>query len=951
MKNCFRVYIALLTTAFFLFTAPSLFAQGSGTALQFDGASYIQLPKISLWDVRQSSFTITAWFKTGTLGYQNIVRYDGPTSGALYLMRVNTGGQIEFLIAATNRDAVALATPYSYSDGQWHHVAAVRDSSNDMMYIFIDGNLAASTSGEGIKNVVGSSDANMAFGATSWGVELFVGCIDEVSLWNVARTQTEIRETMFHQLTGSETGLIGNWRFDEGTGTTVSDISSNHNTGALINGPLWVPSTPSGAGTSGDPYLIATLDNLYWIAENATRWDKVYKQTADIDATTSSSWDGGAGFSPIGNGSTVFTGSYDGQTYKITGLFISRGTTDFIGLFGYASGATITNVKLDNVQITGADYVGGLIGHLYNSSTATNCYSNGSVTGAGYVGGLIGLQQSSSTASTCYSSGSVTGSGLRVGGLIGYQYVSSTATNCYSSGSVTGGSYVGGLIGLQEASSTDNNCYSSGSVTGADHVGGMIGLQSSSSANNCFWDMTSSGQTSSSGGTGKSTAQMKTASTFTGAGWSGTVWFMDVGVNKGYPYLSWQNPTGTPLSSARATYFGNALRFDGSPQYASLGSPVTTIIDNLTMEAWVKWTGSTTQLQPIFFNGGADDYGYGLILYSNDNISILLGNVSWGVSDSVLHPGVWTHLAMVRNGGHWSLYLNGSSIAMSDLTNQAPITPSTDFYIGAANHPNSYFNGAIDEVRISNVVRYASNFTPPSAPFTTDANTIALYHFDEGTGTTTADASGNGNTLTLVNGPTWDINTLPIELTSFTATASKSGATLNWKTATEVNNYGFEVQRRVVSSRQALTSSWEKIGFVQGNSTSNAPHEYSFTDPKLSSGSFAYRLKQLDNNGAFKYSQETEVTIEAPKVFALSQNYPNPFNPSTMISFDLPTKSFVSLKIFDLLGREVATIVSEEMSTGSHVKQWNAENCPSGVYFYRLQAGSLTETKRMILMK
>ncbi len=201
--------------------------------------------------------------------------------------------------------------------------------------------------------------------------------------------------------------------------------------------------------------------------------------------------------------------------------------------------------------------------------------------------------------------------------------------------------------------------------------------------------------------------------------------------------------------------WGSALKFNGSSQYAHLGVQVDTITDNLTMEAWVNWAGTTSQLQPVVFNGGADNDGYGLLLYSNDHIAILLGNVEWGISDSVLQVGVWTHLALVRYSGYWSLYVNGKSISMSDVTNQAPITPSTDFYVGAANHGGAFFNGAIDEVRISNVARYTSNFTPPSAPFTTDANTVALYHLNEGTSDTTADASGNGNTLTLVNNPTW----------------------------------------------------------------------------------------------------------------------------------------------------------------------------------------------------
>ena len=148
----------------------------------------------------------------------------------------------------------------------------------------------------------------------------------------------------------------------------------------------------SGDGTSGNPYQIATLDNLYWITQNSDQWNKVYKQTADIDASSTSTWEVGAGFLPIGDATTAFNGSYDGQTYKITHLFINRSTTDNIGLFGNVSGATITNVKLDSVKITGNNNVGGLIGYQQNTSPVANCKSAGCVTGASNVGGLIGYQ-------------------------------------------------------------------------------------------------------------------------------------------------------------------------------------------------------------------------------------------------------------------------------------------------------------------------------------------------------------------------------------------------------------------------------------------------------------------------------------------------------------------------------------------------------------------------------
>ncbi len=461
---------------------------------------------------------------------------------------------------------------------------------------------------------------------------------------------------------------------------------------------------PSGSGTSGDPYQIATLNNLYWIIQDSSLWNKNFIQTADIDASTSSSWDGGAGFSPIGDSTKFFNGSYDGQGYKITGLFISRSTKNYIGLFGRVWWATIKNLKLDSVKIignnivggligyhggsggtlinchssgsvTGVSYIGGLIGSEFES-TVSNCSSSGSVTGVSYIGGLIGSEfestvsncsstgsvtggvyyigglignQIDADAQTCYSSCSVTG-GSYIGGLIGYQ---STATieNCYSIGSVTGGSFVGGLIGEQwgyydnvlgnKYSSTATHCYSSGSATGTNHVGGLIGYQTVSTTGSCLWDVTSSGQSNGVDGFGETTTEMKSQSTFTGYGWNfTTVWSIDSSINNGYPYLKSNMPTS-----------------------------------------------------------------------------------------------------------------------------------------------------------------------------------------------------------------------------------------------------------------------------VEG------------------------------------------VAIVTPETFSLLQNYPNPFNPSTNISFSIPTKSFVSLRVFDLIGREVATIVSEEMSAGSYTKQWIAANMSSGIYFYRLQAGSYSETKKLILLK
>jgi hypothetical protein len=190
---------------------------------------------------------------------------------------------------------------------------------------------------------------------------------------------------------------------------------------------------------------------------------------------------------------------------------------------------------------------------------------------------------------------------------------------------------------------------------------------------------------------------------------------------------------------------------------------------------------------------------------------------------------------------------------------------------------------------------------------------------------------------------------LPVELVSFTAAANRMNAELRWSTATEVNNYGFEIERR-------QTADWAKVGFVSGAGSSNSPRNYSYTDNNLTAGRYTYRLKQVDRNGAFSYHGSIEVEIgSTPQTFDLSQNFPNPFNPSTVISYQLPVNSQVTLKVYDMLGKEVATLVNGEMKAGkyqvSFATNTGTVGLSSGVYIYRLQAGSFVSTKKLVLMK
>ena len=194
-------------------------------------------------------------------------------------------------------------------------------------------------------------------------------------------------------------------------------------------------------------------------------------------------------------------------------------------------------------------------------------------------------------------------------------------------------------------------------------------------------------------------------------------------------------------------------------------------------------------------------------------------------------------------------------------------------------------------------------------------------------------------------------NGVPVELTSFTATSESGKVTLNWTTATETNNLGFEIERK--TNRSNSEGEWVRIGFVEGSGTTTEINNYNYIDnvSNLNANSLLYRLKQIDYDGSYEYSDEVFVNDIAPATYQLLQNYPNPFNPTTIISYGIPVKSNVVLKVFDLIGNEVATLVNEYKPAGTYEVEWNASGLPSGVYFYQLQTEGYIETKKMLLLK
>ncbi|HSR17340.1 MAG TPA: T9SS type A sorting domain-containing protein, partial [Ignavibacteriaceae bacterium] len=196
-------------------------------------------------------------------------------------------------------------------------------------------------------------------------------------------------------------------------------------------------------------------------------------------------------------------------------------------------------------------------------------------------------------------------------------------------------------------------------------------------------------------------------------------------------------------------------------------------------------------------------------------------------------------------------------------------------------------------------------------------------------------------------------NPLPVELASFTASSRENDVILQWTTKTEMQNYGFEIEKCVKPDELSDEPNWVSIGFVNGSGNSNSTKEYSFVAKKLFLGSYLFRLKQLDTDGSFMYSSEIEINIGSfPETFRLEQNYPNPFNPATTIKFAVNETNPVSVKVYDALGNEVKTLFNETAENGKlYSVEFDGSDYASGVYYYSISGNNLHAVKKMLLIK
>ncbi len=441
------------------------------------------------------------------------------------------------------------------------------------------------------------------------------------------------------------------------------------------------------------------------------------------------------------------------------------------------------------------------------------------------------------------------------------------------------------------------------------------------------------------------------------------------GISINLAQASWTNPSGAVTNSF---YFGTSPGSLALLQSGTLATsytiPPATLMYNTTYY-WrvdeIDGTGTTTgpvwsfvtELDPNIVALFSDDFSGGASLWTITNNG---GNVDWQVAP-ITRPGTTQYTLPATAGGNvLTADIDQFGVSGQTLLSTAQVTAP----INAAMYQTV-------ELEFDNDFRMLVASDESYVEVSTDGTTwtsvwtkigVSVRNTHEVVNISSQVALSNFYLRFRSVQPGWHwwwvvdnvvvkgSNPIPVELTSFIASANGNDVTLNWSTATETNNKGFEVQRKVAGGE------FNSIAFIQGKGTTTQTQNYSYSDIGLTPGAYSFRLKQVDFDGTTEYSEVVEVEISAPAAFELAQNYPNPFNPSTAINFSLAVDSKVSLKVFNILGQEVTTLLSKIMNAGSHKVNFDASSLNSGVYLYKIEAQGIDGTnfssiKKMVLTK
>lgn len=668
-----------------------------------------------------------------------------------------------------------------------------------------------------------------------------------------------------------------------------------------------------GAGTEEDPFQIATLEQLQDISNHA---DKHYIQISDIDASDTEDWDAGKGFKPIGDDAAKFTGSYDGDEFRISDLTIDRIDEDYVGLFGFADGAALKNISLLEVRITGNDQTGAIAGEM-TGGMLVNCSSGGKVAGNAFVGGLLG--RSSAYVETSHASGDVlagsgedkitaktvenwlsannfgdnkasyykgdvsvfslfgnTIAGSLAGGLIGGSDGDVTAS--FFEGNVTGRSlYIGGLIGGNSGDIKES--YAIGEVTGGSYTGGLLG--------------------SNSGDIRESHAVSEVT------GWNNIGGL--IGMNIGY------HGGGNIIAS----YSEGNVR--GS-EY-EIGGLIGTNEEGTIMESHSKSDVIASEAdltEPVY----ASAYDAGGLIGLN------LGEINNSHSEGdVIVRGSYAGGLVGRNSANIT-----QSYANGDVTG--------DEYVGGL---IGYNNGEINESYSDGNVMGENNLV---------GGLIGENRSNVTQSYSTGNVRGIREVGGLIGVNNGDAEVVESYSSGEVTGADDTGGFIGINDAAIQSSYWdaeYSDQSQGIGSGPANGVTGLSTQQMTSSSAFDSMPDFDFEDTwELTEG---YPALHWQNADAIPIPTHASYDDELPQEAILNQNYPNPFNPTTNIEFGLPEAGNVQLEIYDLLGQKVAILIDHQQNAGWHQITFDGTGLSSGVYIYRLQTSNLVKSKILTLIK
>jgi hypothetical protein len=708
--------------------------------------------------------------------------------------------------------------------------------------------------------------------------------------------------------------------------------------------------TPTGSGTLAAPYQISNLRELYWLMVDRKRWTAHYLQTANIDADTIPIVCG-HGATPIGDIETPFSGSYDGQYFSVSNLKIQIPSApyDYIGFFGNST-AGLSNILLSNVATEGRDYIGTLVGRQSGGSITECGIISGSAathTITDYVGGLAGALENAAQVNRCFSKANVSAvNGQNAGGLVGFMTGSADVYDSYAMGDVnysgSAGSYGPGAFAgrVQNSGTTVSRCYATGFVSSGS---GFIGSYSSASSSANFFDLETTGQSTSAGNaTACSTAVMKTMGNYTAANWdficesfvgSNNYWGRSTSDNNGYPWLDWEGytaecPVWTGAISEDWATAGNWAPSEVPVRGAEVSFSATAAnhakLDQDRMLSSLNFNGSgkhclldlynLTALNIIGAGGGSyirSDTTGALRMPISHNQTVQLP-----VGRSSFNP-----LSITNKSGDldtFSLYIADE---VYDYGTQGDVLASTPrvkrtWHIGKM-APNA--NSGID---------FVFNWNPGEV-FGNIANWSLFHHGAGGWQEVVVGNLSQSETSLSFSGYTGSFSPfgigdqnqpLPVELLYLHADCQAGKASIVWATASEVNADYFELQR------SSNLQEWTAVTQVAAQGFSSSVHTYApVVDNMVFFPTTYYRLKQVDFDGKFEYFGPVASICNAPA--ASTQLYPNPCHNTLLLQHETPEQ----WTIYDLTSRPVLMGKSSKGLNELHLQY-----LPAGAYFLEI---------------